>query len=123
MLENSLHVHRSSYSFETELKITGKSELISFGQAMNCAKIAESWLQVLQSKRNTNKVRIRLCVDKEINLCIEDDASDQQLKARGKNLIKSMVYYRVIGMNGSIQFTETEWGTNLLCVSFPLQEK
>ena len=66
---------------------------------------------------------IKVQVDDEIQLCIEDDASDHQVKAREKNLISSMVYYRIIGMNGTVQFTETKRGTNLFCVKFPLQKK
>jgi hypothetical protein len=123
MLENFLHSHRSSYSFEIALEICGNSELVNFGQAMNCAKITESWLEVLQSKKEINQVTIQLNVESEIKLCIEDDAVDHQMKAREKNLISSMVYYRIIGMNGTVQFMETEQGTNLLCVNFPLQEK
>jgi hypothetical protein len=123
MLENFLHIHGSSYSFNVELKITDECEFAGFSQAMNCTKIVESWLHVLQSKNNTKNVTIQLQVDDEIALCIEDDSSDHQVKARERNLISSMVYYRIIGMNGNVQFTETEQGTNLLCVKFPLQEK
>ncbi|MEJ8843469.1 GAF domain-containing protein [Lacibacter sp. H375] len=123
ILENSLHIHKSFYSFEVELKITGESERVIFGQAMNCAKIMESWLHVLQSKQAVVKVTVQMHVEDEIKLCIEDDAADQQVIAREKSLISSMVYYRIIGMNGNVQFSETEHGTNLLCVRFPLQEK
>lgn len=123
MLENFLQIHHSSYSFKVELKIADECELAGFGQAMNCTKIVESWLQVLQSKNNTKHVTIQLNVDDEIALCIEDDSSDHQVNARERNLISSMVYYRIIGMNGNVQFAETEQGTNLLCVKFPLQDK
>lgn len=123
MLENFLHIHKSSYSFEVKLNITGAFEMVGFGQSMNCAKIAESWLQVLQSKQAVTKVTIQLHVDDDIALCIEDNASDHQVKAREKSLISSMVYYRIIGMNGNVRFTETERSTNLFCVNFPLQEK
>ena len=123
MLENFLHLHRLSYSFSTHLNIIGHSELIGFGLAMNCTKITESWLHVLQSKKDVSNVMIQVQVDDSIQLCIEDDASDHQVKSREKNLISSMVYYRIIGMNGTVQFTETKRGTNLLCVKFPLQDK
>ncbi|QNA46338.1 GAF domain-containing protein [Lacibacter sediminis] len=123
MMENFLHTHRSAHSFNTEIKITGKSELIGFGQAINCTKIAESWLQFIESKRDAGNVSIQISVEDDITLCIEDDASDHQIKAREQKLISSIVYYRVIDMNGSVKFIETERGTNLLCVNFPLVKK
>lgn len=123
MLENFLHIHKSSFSFEIDLKITGEADLIGFGQAMNCAKIVESWLQVLQSKNDISNVTIQLHADDDLTLCIEDDASDHQVRTREKHLISGIVYYRIIGMNGNVEFKETEQGTNLLCVNFPLQEK
>lgn len=123
MLDNFLLHHRSSYSFDIRLSIVGNAELIGFGQAINCTKITESWLQVLQSKKDVSNVNIQIQVDDEIQLCIEDDASDHQVKAREKNLISSMVYYRIIGMNGTVQFTETERGTNLFSVKFSMQKK
>ena len=123
MLENFVHIHQSSYAFEIELNITGSTDLVNFGQAMNCAKIIESWLEVLQSKKEISNVIIQVQVEKEIKLCIEDNASDHQVKSREKNLISSMIYYRIIGMNGTVQFSETVDGNNLFCVSFPLQEK
>lgn len=123
MLENFLHIHKSSFSFEVYLEITGESELVGFGQAINCAKIIESWLQVLESKNDTSNVSIQLHVDDELALCIEDDASDHQVRTREKHLISGIVYYRIIGMNGNVQFKETERGTSLLCVNFPLREK
>ncbi|NCU06230.1 MAG: GAF domain-containing protein, partial [Chitinophagaceae bacterium] len=43
MMENLLHVHRSSYPFKVELNVGGdKLHQVEYSQAMNCCKITES---------------------------------------------------------------------------------
>lgn len=124
MMENLLHVHRSSYPFKVELHIDGdKLQQVEYSQAMNFCKITESWLQVLETQKDITHVNIHLHADLGIELCIEDDGGSKQVKGREKKLISSMVYYRVIGMNGNVRFEETEQGTNKLCVKFPLRER
>jgi GAF domain-containing protein len=124
MLENVLHVQETYNSFETELKISERAGRINFAQAINCTKIVESWLQVLYAQSDISFVSVQIdVVENEIKLCIEDNAVKHCAKEREKDLISGMVYYRVIGMNGTMQFAETERGTNLLCVNFPLREK
>jgi len=124
MLENVLHVQETYNSFETELKISERAGRINFAQAINCTKIVESWLQVLYAQSDISFVSVQIdVVENEIKLCIEDNAVKHCAKEREKDLISGMVYYRVIGMNGTMQFAETERGTNLLCVNFPLRER
>nr|WP_294905685.1 GAF domain-containing protein [uncultured Lacibacter sp.] len=124
MMENLLHVHRSSYPFKVELHVAGhKLQKVEYSQAMNCCKITESWLQVLETQKDITEVNIHLQADRGIELCIEDNGGSKQVKSREKKLISSMVYYRVIGMNGNVRFEETEQGKNRLCVKFSLHEK
>ncbi|HLP35620.1 GAF domain-containing protein [Lacibacter sp.] len=123
MLENFLFLHRYEYSFTIELKITGNPTSVGFTQAMNCVRIAETWLRVLQMQKEITKAIVKVNVDNDIELCIEDDAVKHDVQEREKNILSSLVYYRVINMNGRIRFGETAMVRNKLCVSFPLIEK
>ena len=123
MMENLIHEQTPNLPFQINLAITGEPDAIGFAQAMNCVKITESWLQILKMQPEISTVHIRMNIDDAIELSIEDDATERYIKERERNVINSMVYYRVISMNGTIQFSEPKPDTNLLSASFPLLEK
>ncbi len=123
LMEDFLYQKNKVYPFAVELKITGETEKAGFAQSMNCVKIAESWLEVLQADKDIRHVTIRLHIGHEIELCIDDDAGKRFVKFREKKLISNIVYYRVISMNGVIRFTEPNKSTNRICVTFPVLKK
>ncbi|MEJ8819047.1 GAF domain-containing sensor histidine kinase [Lacibacter sp. H407] len=123
LMEDFLYQKQETYSFTVQLKIVGDTETVDFAQSMNCAKIAESWLQVLQADNEIRHVTIRLHITNQIEICIEDDASKRFVKQREKDLISNIVYYRVVSMNGVIHFSEADTKTNRFCVTFPLMKK
>ena len=123
MMENLLHEQAPGLPFQVDLAIKGRTNAVSFAQAMNCVKIAEAWFQILKKQTGISTVHTSLDIDKDIELCIEDDAAERYINERERNVISSMVYYRVISMNGTIQFSETKKDTNMLCARFPLLKK
>ncbi len=120
LFEDFLFQKQDAYSFAVELKVLGDIDRIEFSQSMNCVKIAESWLQVLQADQDIRHVTIRLHVGDDVQLCIDDDAGKRSVKKRETSLIRSIVYYRVISMNGAMKFTETSARHNRFCVTFPV---
>lgn len=122
MMENLLHEQAPDLPFQVDFVLEGRTTAINFAQAMNCVKITESWLQVLKTQPEISTVHIRLHIDQDIQLSIEDDATERYIKERERNVINSMVYDRVISMNGTIQFSEPKQDTNLLSANFPLME-
>ncbi len=120
LFEDFLFQKQDAFSFSVELKVIGDTDRIEFSQSMNCVKIAESWLQVLQADKGIRHVTIRLHIGDDVQLCIDDDASKRFVKNREKSLIRSIVYYRVVSMNGAIKFTDTSTQQNRFCVTFPV---
>jgi GAF domain-containing protein len=120
MMDHLLEEQASSIPFELSTSIVGSTTSLGFAQTMNCIKITESWLQVLKQQPEVTNVHILLKVGDAITLSIQDDATGRSIKERERNVISSMLYYRVIGMNGTIQFSEPTPETNLLSVNFPL---
>lgn len=123
LMEGFLHQRQETQSFDLDVKVTGETEKVGFVQSINCVKITESWLQVLKADEKIKNVKIQLHIGDEIELCIDDDASRRLVRSREKKLISSIVYYRVVSMNGVIRFVEQDQNTNRFCVTFPVMNE
>ena len=96
----------------TQLNVTN-IETIKFYSLFADTMVLSRELSLRQVKNITDQIEI----------CVDDDASKRFVKQREKDLISSIVYYRVVSMNGVIRFSEPGAKTNRFCVTFPLMKK
>lgn len=123
MIDQMLDEQAPHLPFELSVSIIGSVDALGFAHTLNCVKITEAWLQVLKQQPEITAVHLLLKIEDSITLTIQDDSKKWSIKERERNVISSMLYYRVIGMNGTIKFSEPTPNTNLLSVNFPFQKE
>lgn len=120
LLMESLIDKLATNDLAIQLQVTGDSSSVSFLQSLNCVRITEAWLQVLLKQPLLSIVQVTIDIEEEIHVVIKDNAAARSFADKENELLRNTLYYRVIGMNGRLQFVETADGFNELHIQLPV---
>jgi hypothetical protein len=120
LLMENLRDKYSTNDLRIQLQVTGDSSAVSFLQSLNCVRIAEAWLQVLLEQPALTMAKIDVAIDEDVQVVISDNAAARSFADKESEIFRNALYYRVIGMNGRLNFVESPAGMNELHIQLPI---
>lgn len=118
LLENLVSSQRTP-DVTVLLDVNGDTSSVPFLQALSCTRIVETWLDGLHQQKELRFVNVQVQIDQEIRLIITDDAVGRSFEEREKELFIHSLYYRVLALNGRLQFAESDDGLHALHIVLP----
>ena len=108
--------------FSLELRCHQTLPLSEPEQSISLVRILEQWLQLIRKKKGVTAAWIHLSLQDKLHLLLEENGAATGAAEMERQLVKSLLYDRIRGMQGQVDYQETS-GSNYLSIHLPFRKR